>query len=68
MVNNNQYFATNIFSSEKCDFFWCLWPKNWKGWSHNVETFHKGKSGVLEQKPRKRKVYGDSPSCSNWVS
>ena len=47
--------------------FWRFWPKNWKGWSHNIETFHKEKSGVLEKKPRKQKFYGSSPSCSNWV-
>ena len=44
-----QYFATNIFSCEKCDFFWSFWPKNWKGWPDNFETFHKQKSGVLEK-------------------
>ena len=26
-VKNYQYFATNIFSREKCDFFWHFWPK-----------------------------------------
>ena len=51
---------------KKCDFR-RFWPKNWKGWSHNIETFHKEKSGVLEKKPRKQKFYGDSPSCSNLV-
>ena len=30
--------------------FWRFWPKNWKGWSNNVETFLKKKSGVLEKK------------------
>ena len=61
-----QYFATNIFSCEKCDFFWSFWPKNWKGWPDNFETFHKEKSGILEKKPRKRKFYPGSPS-SYWV-
>ena len=55
-VNNYQYFATNIFSPEKCDFFWRFWPKNWNSWSHDIETFHTEKSGVLEEKPRKRKI------------
>ena len=38
-----QYFATNIFK-------WKMWflgdfgQKNWKGWSDNVEIFHKEKS------------------------
>ena len=66
-VKNYQYFATNNFSREKYDFFWRFWPKNWKGWPDNFETFHNEKSGVLEKKPRKRKFYGGSPSCSNWV-
>ena len=26
-----------------------FWLKNLKGWSHNIETFHKEKSGVLEK-------------------
>ena len=51
----------------KCDFFWPLWPKNWKGWPDIFETFHNEKSGVLEKKPRKRKSYRGSPSCPNWV-
>ena len=38
-----------FFQMKKSDF----WPENWKGWSHNIETFHKEKSGVLEKKPRK---------------
>ena len=33
-------------------FFWLIGPKNWKGWSHIIETFHKEKSGILEQKPK----------------
>ena len=41
--------------------------KKLMGWSDNFETFHNEKSGVLEKKPRKRKFYGGSPSCSNWV-
>ena len=57
-----QNFATNIFSSEKCDCFWWFWPKNWNGWSDNLQTFHKEKSGVVERKPRKRKFYPGSSS------
>ena len=34
-------------------FFGDFGPKNWKGWSDNVETFHKEKSGVFEEKNRK---------------
>ena len=60
-VKNYQYFAADIFSHEKCDFFWHFCPKNWKGWPDNFETFHKEKSGVLEKTPRKRKFYGSSP-------
>ena len=37
-------------------FFWRFWPKNWNSWSHDIETFHTEKSGVLEEKPRKRKI------------
>ena len=44
-----QYFATNIFQAKNVIFF-AFWPKNLKGWSDNIETFHKGKSGVLEKK------------------
>ena len=58
-----QYFATNIFSSEKCNYFGWFWPKNWKGWSDNVETFHKEKSGVFERIPKKRKFYPGSLNC-----
>ena len=57
-----QCFATNIFWSQKCDFFWWFWPKNWNCWSDNLQTFHKEKSGVVEKKPRKRKFYPDSSS------
>jgi len=57
-----------IFFHVKNVFFWRFWPKNLKGWSHNIETFHKENSGVLEKKPRKQKIYGGSPSYSNWVS
>ena len=41
------YMIMIFFQMKKSDF----WPENWKGWSHNIETFHKEKSGVLEQKP-----------------
>ena len=51
-VKNYQYFATIIFSRENA-IFWRFWPKNWRGWSDNFETFHNEKSGVLEKKPRK---------------
>ena len=54
-----QNFATNIYSS---DFFGWFWPKNWNGWSDNLQTFHKEKSGVVEKKPRKRKFYPGSNS------
>ena len=53
-------------------FKWKMWkknwhfrPKNWKGWSHNLETFHEENLGVVEKKPRKRKNYGGSPSL--WI-
>ena len=36
--------------------------KNWNGWSDNLQTFHKEKSGVVEKKPRKRKFYPGSSS------
>ena len=55
-VKYYQYFAKNIFSCVKCDFFWRFWPKNWNSWSHDIETFHTEKSGVLEEKPQKRKI------------
>ena len=64
-VKNYQYFATNIFSSEKCEKNWHFRPKNWKGWSHNLETFHEENLGVVKKKPRKRKNYGCSPSL--WI-
>ena len=54
MVKYYHYFATNVFPREKMCFFWLIGPKNWKGWSHNIEIFHKEKSGVLEKTPRKR--------------
>ena len=44
-----QHFATDIVSSEKCDFFSRFWPKNRKGWSLNIETFHKEKTCVFIQ-------------------
>ena len=62
-VKNYQYFATNIFSRERCDLFRFFGQKNWKGWPDNFETFHKENSSVLEKKPRKQKFYGGSPSC-----
>ena len=30
-------------------FFRRFWPKNWKGWPDDFETFHKEKSGNLEK-------------------
>ena len=33
-----------------------FWSKNWKGLSHNMETFHKKKSGVFNKNPKKRKI------------
>ena len=44
-VKKYKYFATYIFSSEKCDFFG---KKNWKRWSNNIETFHKEKPGAIK--------------------
>ena len=38
-----------MFFQVKNVIFWRFWPKNLKGWSHNIETFHKEKSGVLEK-------------------
>ena len=64
---NTNILPQIFFSSGKCDFWGDFRPKNWKGWSHNIETFHKEKSGVLEKKPRKQNFYGGSPSRSNLV-
>ena len=60
-------FCYKYIFTWKMWFFWRFWPKNWKGWPDNFETFHNEKSGVLEKKPRKRNFYGGSSSCSNWV-
>ena len=38
------------------------------GWFHNIETFHKEKSGVLKNKPRKQKFYCGSPSLGIVIS
>ena len=61
-----QYFATNIFSCVKCDFFWRFWPKNWKGWSHNIEIFHKEKSGVLEKNLENKNIMAAALHAQNW--
>ena len=50
-----QKICHKYFFKWKMWFFWWFWPKNWKGWSDNLQTFHKEKSGVVEKKPRKRK-------------
>ena len=42
-------FCYKYFFTWKMWFFWRFWPKNWNGWSHNIETCHKEKSGVLEK-------------------
>ena len=47
-------FYHRYFWCEKCDFFWSFWLKNRKSSSHNIETFHKEKSGVFWKKPRKQ--------------
>ena len=62
MVKNYQHFATNIFSNKFVEHFWHFLPKNWKGWSHNLETFHEDNLDVVQKKPRKQKNYGGSPS------
>ena len=62
MVKNYQHFATNIFSSEQFEHVLHFWPKNWKGWSHKLETFHEDNLGVVKEKPRKQKNCGGSPS------
>ena len=61
-MKNYQHFAKNICLSEKCNFFGIVGQKKWKGWSHNLETFHEENLGVVKKKPRKRKNYGGSPS------
>ena len=40
-------------------------PKNWKGWSHNLEIFHEENLGVVKKNPRKWKICGGSPSL--WI-
>ena len=54
-------FCYKYFPREKCDFFWRFWPKNWKGQSHNIETFHNEKSDVLEKKTQKTKILWRQP-------
>ena len=39
-----------IFFQVKNVIFWRFSLRNWNGLSHNIETFHKEKSGVLEKK------------------
>ena len=55
-------FCHKYFFKWQMWFFWWFWPKNWNCWSHNLQTFHKEKSGVAEKKPRKRKFYASSSS------
>ena len=43
-------FCPNIFQVKNVISFGDFAPKNWKGWSDNVETFHKENSGVFEKK------------------
>ena len=56
-----------IFFQVKKLIFCAFDKKNWKGCFDNIETFRKGKSGVLEKYPRNRKFYHGSPSGSNKV-
>ena len=58
-------FSKTIFSSEKCECFVIFCQKKWKGWSHNLETFHEENLNIVEKKPRKRKNYGCNPSL--WI-
>ena len=59
----NTNILSQIFFKWKNVIFWWFWPKNWKGWSDNVEIFHKKRSGVFERKkPKVRKFYHSSPS------
>ena len=46
-MKNYQYFETNIFHVNSV-FYGVFRQKNGKGWSHNIETYNKEKSGVLE--------------------
>ena len=65
-VKNYQYFATNIFLSEKCAKFWHFRPKNWKGWSHNLKTFHEENLGVVKKNLENEKIMAAALHCEFW--
>ena len=61
-----QHFATDIVSSEKCDFFSRFWPKNRKGWSNDIETFYKEKLGVLEKNLDNKNFTAEALHAQIW--
>ena len=65
MVKNYQHFATNIFSSENFENFLYFGPKNWKGWSHNLEIFHEENFGVVKKTLENEKFVAAALHCEN---
>ena len=47
-------------------FIFVILAKNWKGWSDNVETFQKEKSGVFEKNLENENFIAAALHCENW--
>jgi hypothetical protein len=63
MVKNYQHFATNILSNKKCEICWHFLAKNWKGWSHKLETFHEDNLDVVQKNLENEKFMAAALHC-----
>ena len=59
-------FCHKYFFKWQMWFFWWFWPKNWNCWSHNLQTFHKEKSGVVEKNLENDNFIPAAVHCENW--
>ena len=57
--------ATNMFLRKKCDKFWNFLPKDLKGWSEKLETWHVEVLDPVLKKVRRQQFSPGSPSV--WI-
>ena len=55
------FFQGKIFKT-----FCILGQKNWKGWSHNLETFHEENLGVVKKNLENEKIMAATLHCEFW--
>ena len=59
-------FCNKYLFKWKMWFIFVILAKNWKGWSDNVETFQKEKSGVFEKNLENENFIAAALHCENW--